>query len=168
VIEGRNPWEKNHQPFEYDGELYAVYSVRPYRVLRIRGNKTEWVHDNECKAVWQPNTEIRGGAAPVLIGDEWWSFMHSRIEPPGAARVYWMGLYTFDAKPPFAIKRYIPKPILWANMATKPADQYAHAIFPCGAILDGDEWIISAGEHDRWSVIHFIKNSDLESQLIEV
>jgi predicted GH43/DUF377 family glycosyl hydrolase len=27
---------------------------------------------------------------------------------------------------------------------------YASVWFPCGAILDGSSWLVSAGLHDRW------------------
>jgi predicted GH43/DUF377 family glycosyl hydrolase len=163
VIPGRNSWEKSHQYFEYEGTLYAVYSFAPHKILRIDGNKAEWAYETPVAANWQPHTEIRGGAAPVLVGNEWWSFMHSRVENP---RVYWMGLYTFEAKPPFRVSRMVLDPLLWADTTTRPADQYCSAIFPCGAFRRGDEWIISAGEHDRWSVIHRWSHAELEKRLV--
>src|SRR5256885_12693044 len=50
---------------------------------------------------------MRGGAAPVRVGDEWWCFFHDRVES-GGHRIYRAGLYTFAAAPPFRVLRLIP------------------------------------------------------------
>ena len=157
----RNSWEKNWQFFEHDGELFAVYSVAPHKILRIQGDSAELAYETGTPAPWNPGTEIRGGAAPVRIGDEWYCFFHSR----DSNRVYNAGLYTFEARPPFRVTRIIPAPILIADPSTKPRGQYTPVVFPCGAVRRGDEWVISMGVHDRWTELRTFDASDLERRL---
>jgi hypothetical protein len=46
---GRTTWEKYWGFFEYDGELLAVYSISPHRVLRIDGNRAELIADVQTR-----------------------------------------------------------------------------------------------------------------------
>lgn len=95
-----------------------------------------------CKSEWKPPA-----------ADEYHSFFHASTEQNGH-RVYHMGHYTFEAKTPFRVKSITPEPMLWANQETRPGDQYSSVIFPCGAILRDDHWIVSCGIHDRWTELH--------------
>jgi predicted GH43/DUF377 family glycosyl hydrolase len=140
---GRNLWEKNWQFFESGQQLYAVYSFAPHKILRIEGNWAEVAYETPTPARWNPGTEVRGGASPVLVGDEFWCFFHSRSERP---RRYMAGVYTFQAEPPFRVRRITPDPILTADGATKPGDQYCPVVFPCGAVLVRDVAGAGAGE----------------------
>jgi predicted GH43/DUF377 family glycosyl hydrolase len=184
VIQGRKSWEKNHVFFEHEGQLHAVYTTSPHRILKIDGEKTAWAYQTQAPLPWRVDGEIRGGVSPVRVGDEWWHFFHSRIEcdlgveqmakyystpkPDGSSRQYCMGLLTFEAEPPFRILRITPEPIMWADWETKPRDQYCAAVFPCGAVRAGDEWLISMGIHDRWAEIHRFSHAGLESKLVDV
>jgi FkbM family methyltransferase len=159
----RNSWEKNWVFFEYGGELFATYSIAPHRILRIDGDRAEMVYETPTCVPWSGG-EMRGGSSPVKIGDEFWHFFHDRIES-GGHRIYRTGLCTFDAKPPFRIRRLVTEPLLTANPATKPVDQYASVVFPCGAVRDGDNWVVSHGIHDRWTELHRWSHADLESRM---
>ena len=59
-----------------------------------------------------------------------------------------MGLYTFATRPPFAIRRFTPLPILSPD-DDRPAHMVKSVVFPCGAILRAGRWIVSYGYHDR-------------------
>lgn len=160
----RNSWEKNWQFFEHDGVLYAGYSIAPHRVLRIDGDRAEMVYQEPTRAGWSGG-EMRGGAAPVRVGDEYWCFFHDRIVV-GGVRVYRGGLYTFEAQPPFRPLRIIPEPILNADIRTKPKDQYAAVVFPCGAVRTPDDrWVLSAGIHDRKTALFQFDHAELERRL---
>lgn len=166
---GRNQWEKNWGFFSHAGELYAVYTVAPHRILRISEHGTAtWAYEAPTGIRWLGG-ELRGGAPPVLMGDEYWHFIHDRIEVDGL-RIYRTGLYTFSASPPFEPRRYIPNPILVADPQTKPSDQYAAVLFTCGALFDeaNDHWKLSSGIHDRWIEVHTLSRTDLEQQLISL
>lgn len=163
---GRRLWEKNWQLFDHNNDLYAVYSIAPHRVLRVRSNDAELAFEAPFPAPWRGG-ELRGGAAPVRVGDEWYSFFHDRVEL-GGHRVYRTGLYCFSARPPFQPTRYIPEPILTADTATKPADQYASVVFAGGAVRAGDSWVVAHGVHDRYSELHAFDAADLERRLVPV
>jgi len=163
----RQLWEKNWQFFEHDGELYAIYSVMPHRVLRIRGAAAELVYETPAPPGWSwGGGPVRGGASPVRVGDELWCFVHDRVEEHGL-RVYRAGLYTFLAHPPFPVSRFTPAPLLAANKRTRPPDQYACVIWPGGAVHEGGRWVLACGDHDRWSTIRALDHADLEAQLVE-
>lgn len=164
---GRNLWEKNWSFFEHAGRLYAVYSFAPHAVLAVDGDRAEVAYRTPTRAPWVLGTEIRGGASPVRVGDEWWCFFHSRYEEHGH-RIYVTGLYTFDAEPPFRVRRIIPGPIDVADPWTKPRDQYASVVWAGGAARAGGDWVIATGIHDRWSELRTFRHADLESALVEV
>jgi FkbM family methyltransferase len=158
----RNAWEKNWQFFEHGGELYAVYSIAPHRILKIKDNSATLVHETPTRVPWTGG-ELRGGASPVRVGDEWYCFFHDRLDPQ---RLYRAGLYTFAAEPPFHVRRIIKSPILVADPVTRPADQYCPVVFPGGAVLDGDRWVVACGIHDRWAELHAFDRAGLESKSV--
>lgn len=154
-------WQKNWGWFQHKDSLYAIYSVSPHRILRVDRGVCEWVAETPYPHHWSGG-EQRGGATPVLVNDEWWCFFHDSI---GDRKLYRVGLYTFENKPPFRVKRFVPYPILSADLSVQH-DNYCDVIFPRGAVLDGDHWLISSGVHDRWAEVRAMKHSDLEKQLI--
>jgi len=162
MLKGRNRWEKNWSFFSSGGELFAVYAVAPHRIIRVDGSHAEFVYESPTRITWHGG-EMRGGASPVLVGDEWWHFFHDRIDTGGMA-TYRTGLYTFSAKPPFAPLRYLPDPLMVANAASRPHDQYCNVVFTCGAAQAGNGWILSSGIHDRWTELQRFDN--LEQKLI--
>lgn len=161
---GRNKWEKNWSFFSHDDELYAVYSIAPHRVLAIDGDKAELAHETPTRGPWSGG-EARGGATPVRVGDEYVSFFHARSHHDGHL-AYEMGAYTFAAEPPFYFQRMTPRPILVADRKTKPAAVPYPVVFPCGAVLLGEDWIVSMGVHDRWSELHRFAAVDVDAQLL--
>lgn len=165
--EKRQKWEKNWAWFEHEDSIYAVYTFSPsVRVLRVDGEKAVIAHETPNNTGWVGG-QIRGGASPVLVGDELWCFFHDRVEI-NRHRIYRTGLLTLDAFPPFGVRRLVPDPVLTADPETKPADQYASVVFAGGAVRDGDWWVVSHGVHDRWTELHRWKHADLESRLTEV
>lgn len=169
----RNPWEKNWMFFPWGGDLYAVYSVSPHRILRIEGSEAELAYESQTAPAWEPGTELRGGACPVLHQGEWWHFFHSRFERP--ARRYTMGVCTFEDRPPFRITRITPRPLLVADPRTNVGEDPNHCavVFPCGATLverdnDKPHWLVSMGVHDRCTEFHRWDHADLESRMVRV
>jgi predicted GH43/DUF377 family glycosyl hydrolase len=158
----RTPWEKNWSFFSSNG-LWAIYSISPHRILKIDGHRADHAFESPSPVVWKGG-EMRGGASPVLIDGEWWHFFHDRVSVKGM-RAYRTGVYTFDDKPPFKMKRFLPHPILSADMTTRPDGQYAAVTFVCGAVLNGDDWVISSGAHDRWTELHKFSRAELENKM---
>lgn len=163
--EDRATWEKNWSWFDHDGELYCVYSISPHVVLadsRCYRN----VIDKCAETPWQPRWSgglLRGGAPPVRVGDEYWSFFHGTLDQPGMPRrVYSTGVYCFEAKPPFRPTRYTPEPLQWPDEATRPAGLGVSVVFVCGAVRRGDTWLVSYGVHDRWTEIAEFSHAGIE------
>ena len=94
--------------------------------------------------------EPRGGTPPVLIGSEYWSFFHSSLPWAGKGKLrhYHMGVYAFEAKPPFRITRMTSRPILSGSHRDVLAEKKPLVVFPCGAIIKDGEWTVSLGVND--------------------
>lgn len=144
---GRAVWEKNWAFFSHKDALYAVYSVMPHKVLRVDGDAAAEVAAQDYLPPWSGG-HMRGGAPPVLVGDRYYHWFHGRTDPAG---VYNTGVMTFAPDPPFRVLAVTPRPLMTADPTTKPADQYCAVVFACGAVLDGREWLVSYGVHDRWT-----------------
>ncbi len=159
----RNLWEKNWAFFEHGENLYCVYSIAPHKILRVDGNRADLAYETPVTHYWQGG-EMRGGTCPVRVDDEYWCFFHDRVPGPGYD-VYRTGLYAFSAKPPFALTRLAPEPLLTAVSKTKPKDQYCAVLFAGGAVRNGEQWVVAHGIHDRWSELNEFKHSELEKKL---
>lgn len=166
------PMEKSWSPFEYEGELYIVYSVAPlHQVLHIDTytSKAELVYSTHTHSIWTGG-HLRGGAAPVLVGDEYYHWFHGH-KSKQIRNITWydysVGLYTFEAKPPFAIKRMARNPV-WVGDTTKTHLNIVdnkNVIYPCGAMLNGKQWYISAGHQDAQCLIGVFDVYDVDRQL---
>jgi FkbM family methyltransferase len=156
--------QKNWAPFSHDGELLAVYSIAPHQIIRIDGDCAELEHESPTVGRWTGG-HMRGGAAPVRVGDEYWHFFHGRLDPQ---RHYSTGLCVFDAFPPFQIRRLTPEPIQWGDVETQPDDMHCPVVFVRGAIRRGDDWILSSGIHDRWTQLDRFEHDGLQQKLTRV
>lgn len=158
-----NRWQKNHLLHQDrpGGDLYAIYSLSPLKVAKLNGERAEWV--SEAPGIPWEGGEPRGGAPPVRVGDELWVWMHDRFGSPSRYRT---GLVTLDAKPPFAFRRIIPRPVLFADLDTKPTNQYIAVTFVGASVRVGDDWITASGTHDRHITFHKYRHEDLEKALI--
>jgi FkbM family methyltransferase len=141
------PKEKNWAFFEYGGELYAVYSVKPHVVLRIDGDRATKVYEEPYPWDWSGGF-LRGGATPVLVGDRYYHFTHGRLNHDRTS-TYSVGLYTFEAAPPFRPIAAVEQPLLWADAAGARRDKSPLAVvFPQGAVLEGGRWHVGMGRND--------------------
>jgi predicted GH43/DUF377 family glycosyl hydrolase len=163
-LPGRKLWEKNWQMFDRKGICHAIYSIAPWKVLRIEGNHAEFVHEEQCRMNWSGG-RLCGGAAPVLHNGAYYSFFHGSTERNGR-RLYNTGCIVFAPNPPFSILRYTPDPIDVADPTTCPHDQYADVLFCGGAVRVGNVWCLAHGIHDRWSELRFYPVDEIERQLV--
>jgi predicted GH43/DUF377 family glycosyl hydrolase len=158
--------EKNWAFFDHEGALYAVYTVRPHTVVRVVGGKVEEAHRTPNDLPWSGGL-LRGGAAPVRVGGEYYHFFHGKVELGSAwptAR-YSVGVCAFEAAPPFRVTRMTAVPLLTADPATRPADQYCDCVFPCGAVLENGKWVVGMGVHDRWCAVAEFDAAAVEERL---
>lgn len=163
------PMEKNWQFFEHSGELFTVYSMQPHVVLHVPEGPDGFTRAYPFRTVDTPLPWAwgakRGGASPVLVGDEYWCFFHGAKDVAGQ-RVYSGGAYTFEARPPFAPKRITPQPILLPG--EKTGDCWANVVFPCGAIPRGGKWLVSYGYQDAECRIAEYDHADIEKAMVPV
>ena len=165
-ISGRRDWEKNFGFFSWKGEIYAVYTIAPHRILRIQGERTTWAYQTDNPVNWGGG-EPHGGAAPVRVGDEFWSFAHDRVPGMNGKQRYRTIVYSFASEPPFRPERWIPRPIVVADPRTNP-DNYSDVIWSGGVCLFGDLWLLANGHHDRFCSIDAMRHDELNSRLIPI
>eukprot|EP00494_Astrolonche_serrata_P027935 UN28200 len=109
--------QKNWGLFEYDNELYALYSIRPFIIMSIdpitRYSKTEYMHDFPYLPhfSFQPKYIIHVGMPPIMM---YFKPLHRNVllvathtisrhtnDPHGNNIWYLNQLIIFDDKPPF-------------------------------------------------------------------
>lgn len=161
----RHPIEKNQVFFESEGGLYCVYAPHELHVLGERA----FVQVTRWPLMKWPYGVPHGSTAPALFRGEWYSFFHSFTLPADnpfwTFRHYHVGVYTFEARPPFRVLRYTPHPILSARDESPKAANLPHVIFPSGAFVEGDRWVVSAGINDSECRILHVPVEEIESRL---
>ena len=59
-----------------------------------------------------------------------------------------MGAYAFEAKPPFKITRMTKKPILSGSQEDPWQEGLPLVVFPCGAVLQSNKFLVTMGVND--------------------
>lgn len=154
--------EKNWIWFEHENSPHLIYWTRPHEV--VRWNK--WLEPGEVFKTQETNPlwmhgDPRGGTPPVRIKDEYWSFFHSSLPWLHQKRRYFMGAYAFEARPPFRITRMTSLPLLSGSKRDPWHPPQPLVVFPCGAILQDDTWLVSMGINDLLSAWIEIPHVDL-------
>ncbi|NQU26446.1 MAG: class I SAM-dependent methyltransferase [Candidatus Nealsonbacteria bacterium] len=157
----------NHHFFDHDGTMHAVYHASPHQVLRLSGSRTELLPPTGDALVGCRWGVARGGAPPVLVGDQWYHWFHATTWLPDIHSVYLLGLYTFDAKPPFRVRRTCPMP-LYAVDGKRPDLGTPFCVFPCGAVFENGRWLLSMGLWDDRIRLLEIAADEVEQRLAPV
>lgn len=166
---GRQFCEKNWSFFSYRDDILCVYQSAPHVIMKLDGDvirpvvKHEWNHG-------YPAGMLRGGAPPVLHNGEYYHWFHGMMLNSSNARVYSIGLYTFEAGGSFRPKRVIRNPLLLPNDRERPAPGHAAAVFPCGAVFDHNrgQWCVSYGYFDHWCYLGYWSGFEIESALTPI
>lgn len=162
AYEKAQAWEKNWQFFEYGGELHSVYTVAPQHViLRHDGDQAIEIARTNARLRW-PGIHLRGGAPPVRVADEYYHWFHT-VRVGKNVYEYGIGLYTFEARPPFSPARFVPT-VMLVSAGTVPG-QVKSVTFPCGAMLRGGKWLVSYGRHDCECRVAIWDARDIERKL---
>lgn len=167
----RQKLEKNWTMFTGEGNLYAVYSVAPHRILGFSlGSDGDILFEDVATTAWTladyPHSHggLRGGAPPCLADGQYWSFCHSVHNAPDGYR-YAAALYAFAPTTPFAPTAGPTHPL---DLGGSRAAFRTHArlnpavgevIYPCGAARDGARWLISHGINDEYCAISFLDHA---------
>lgn len=142
----RNAWEKNWSFFEHEDRLYCEYSCRPRIILSVDDDKASIVHADPDGH--QAIGTIRGGASPVFWRGEFYCFDH-RVMKLGSESWYVIGVHTFESKPPFRLARSSELPLLIPDRNHRPQPHVPFVVYPCGAVLRNNQWVVSFGYFDH-------------------
>jgi len=160
--------EKNWTWFDHDG-WHCVYSPSPHLTFKAgKGHSVEMQWKARAKMVWEYG-DIRGGTPPIRLNDkEYLSFFHSSERWRGNKRRYYMGAYTFEAKPPFEPLRMTHEPLLIGSEHDPRVFEGPLVIFPGGAIRQDDSFLVVFGVNDENCGWVKIPEKDLEGLLQSV
>jgi predicted GH43/DUF377 family glycosyl hydrolase len=151
-----------------ENEPHLIYSTDngEHRVVKFSDRfqvQDEW--RTRCEAEWRWGI-IRGGTPPVRFGNEYWTFFHSSL--PLATkyhRRYFMGAYSFLAEPPWNVTQVTGRPLLAASDEDEWWPQKPLVVFPCGAVLQGNTWLVTMGVNDLKCAWMKIPHVDLCSKM---
>ena len=155
--------EKNWAFFESDENLFAIYASQPVQVvLQIQGETI--INEYKTPEARWPYGVIRGGNIVPYDG-KLLRFFHSRTDL-GLGRLeprYYAGACLMDAKPPFKVLAISKKPIIYGSELLRyPIHHFKeNVVFPCGAMVDGDAFILSLGINDSACLLAKIKPAAL-------
>lgn len=160
--------EKNWIWFQHDSQWWCQYAINPGEFFRVdgNGNPVEVQKSKDVSlAAWQFGLPLRGGTPPVRVGDEYVAFFHTSTVWQKPKRRYYMGAYTFDAAPPFTLRRMTLQPLLTGSDQDFRALNGPLVIFPNGSILRDNEWLVTFGVNDEACGWVKIPHEDLEARL---
>lgn len=144
--------EKNWSFISHPAGLYCIYSTNETEqaVIKLNGSSAETVLQGSVLS-WKHGPVHGGSVAPHLDG-KLIHFFNSRTggEERNKHR-YHIGCAILDGNPPFNMVGISKKPILSGeegarvdnNVRFKP-----NVVFPCGAIKNGDGWLLAYGWND--------------------
>ena len=79
-----------------------------------------------------------------------------------------MGAYAFSAKAPFELTRYTKIPIAAGSQLDPMVPNWSPlVVFPCGAVFDGDDWLITYGINDTACGWNRIPHEELVAAMAE-
>ncbi|MFH8252161.1 polysaccharide pyruvyl transferase family protein [Microbacterium sp. B2969] len=174
----RRSLEKNWTLFESDGEVYASYSYRPHRVLRVDLDAPGpiVVAAPAFTSGFTSNYEkvfgvLRGGAQPFQVDGSLLAMAHSSFKVP-EGRVYRAALIEFEGKPPFRVRRMSRAPF---DLPSRAGTDFAHdklnpdvhdVVYPRGLVRsDAGEWIVSYGLNDERCALAVMSPTQVEESL---
>lgn len=164
-------WEKNWLWFWHNDVAHMVYQNEPHHVTAFNGNfqpAIKFSTPSNSNSLWQYG-EIRGGTPPVLVGDEYFSFFHSSTPwPETGSRRYHMGMYAFEARPPFRKTRMTNLPILSGSQHDRWSHPKPLVVFPCGAVINKGVWTVSMGVNDLYSAVIDIPHEELLKKMVSI
>ena len=151
----RQLWQKNWIPFEYEGKLFFSYTINPHLVLypNLMTGACYSFYDTDFPSQWQFG-KLRGSSQAQLMDGEYFAFFHSSICDASEASFnnelwhYFMGAYTFSAKPPFQITSMTPRPLVTEGMYTRSYNKKKKVVFPGGFAVVGPFIYLAYGKDD--------------------
>lgn len=181
-IEGsRERIEKNWILFENEADIYAIYSITPHRVLRLKDwNSERMLFADAATTFWNAGAIAnrygipRGGAQPLRRGDKLYHFCHASVRFADGS-IYVPQCYEFDAAPPFALTRFTADPLPLPNprgeryLLPKLNPRVRSVVYPAGNVaLEEDRILLSYGVNDEAAFVATIPFAEIERKLVPV
>lgn len=154
--------EKNWSYFEDDRGFMLLYKPHPHEIARINPATGDCIQ--VIREDWNPSWQwgdLRGGTPPVLVGNEYFSFFHSRYNDGFSGRPrYVAGCYAFSADT-FKVTRYTDRPLLRASENDPCVHWAPWVVFPNGSLFKDGKWIVSLGVNDLYCAIWELDHNEL-------
>ena len=163
-----NSEEKNWCFFSYNGELFCIYSIEPFVVMRCTNDGE--IRDIKTTPLDLPrfgNRYIAQSCNPILttlpsFGEVFLMFVHQFYTPHGRGtrnRTYYQHAFAFSPK--------TMKPVAWSPFpivggGTNCNGRHNGVMYISGLIQKGKEFFAFAGEGDANSVVFKLINRDLD------
>lgn len=158
--DGRRNVEKNWGFFEFQGELYCVYSVSPFVVLKAhlsngRCELSECArHEWDASGYQEQFGELRGGASPFFHDGLFYYVVQSHIEN-FIGKIYSATILAFDPNRKFQPVAISTQPVFklsqceYFDIPRKMLNRSLEAcLYPTGAAIIGEDFWISYGIND--------------------
>ncbi len=155
-------WERNWIPFVNRDALFLTYSLMPHRILQpfLGTQRCEAVSSTPFSGLWEWGT-LKPGTSAYLDGDHYLGLFHSvKVMPTVHSegkpiQHYFMGAYTFESEPPFAITAISQSPLVGENFYHGPEYEMikpCRVVFPCGIVIDDSfVWVVfGRQDHEVW------------------
>jgi hypothetical protein len=159
-----NGSEKNWQLFFIGERMFFSYRPYPHSVIEVQPATMEvigtWDAQTVQNWVWQYGP-LSGGTPPIPWRGSLVSFYHGSMPHPTKRRRYFMGAFTFEAKPPFRILEVTPPLLRGSLNDPQSMDPPNHpglpiVVFPVGLLNDPtipDRVIVSMGVNDSYDAL---------------
>lgn len=177
----RREIEKNWSFFEKDGRLYTVYSICPFKVLKVDLDfvtrkavchelvSYAWNIDNYQKKYG----ELRGGCSPIRYGESYLFVVQSNVLFFGKS-IYTANLLQFDENT-FEPQKIGAKPVFlmtFSQIYIKPLKMLNKRVFTCiyptGMQIIGDKkLLVSFGINDYQAVLRIYSLDSVFSSLLK-
>jgi predicted GH43/DUF377 family glycosyl hydrolase len=156
--------EKNWIPLVYSDKLYLLYSDTPRTFIHCADKGDHFSIENYDKFNFNVSWKygiVRGGCPPIEYDKNnliW--FFHSSKDvyssiPTRNEKIYFIGAYLTSKHYPFEIYQITKYPVLFGfpSPISKNMSYQTNVVFPCGAVREGDTFIVSMGIND-YSIGH--------------
>lgn len=142
--------EKNWTPFVHGEDLYLIYLLEPFVVLKVdvESGLCKLIQENASQKVWDFGL-VRGGTPCIRDNDHYLGFFHAPY--PGTclghshSNIYVMGAYWFSGEPPFTLEKASQYPLCGEDFYTG----LRKLIFPTALIDEGEYIRIFYGKDDK-------------------
>ncbi len=167
--------EKNWLPFETpEGGLAIIYDQRPWQVIE---HPSADGHTGPGLVGWRmPGKRLNGRTPPVKLpgGRMYLTFFGGHVKHDYRGARYFMGALAFSADRPYGIVLATPEPLCWGSessptlLSSRPASGHPCCIYPSGAVIVGDEVLVSCGVNDSYNVFLQYRLADLLAKMSPV